>query len=37
MGQWISRTLHLKVGMLHQELGTLILKLQMWDFHRRGT
>jgi hypothetical protein len=26
---WISRMLHLKVGTLHQELGMLVLKLQV--------
>jgi hypothetical protein len=35
MGQWKSRRMRLKVGTLHQELGTLILKLQTWNLHRQ--
>jgi hypothetical protein len=34
MEHWISRTLHLKVGMLHQKPETLVLKLRTWDLYR---
>jgi hypothetical protein len=34
---WIFRMLHLKVRMLHQELGTLVLKLRTWDLYRCTT
>jgi hypothetical protein len=33
MGQWKTGTLHLKVGMLYRELGTLALKMRMMDLH----
>jgi hypothetical protein len=36
MEHWISRMLHLKVGTLHQELGTPVLKLQTWDLYLRN-
>jgi hypothetical protein len=34
MGHLIPDTLRLKVGMLHQELGTLVLELWMNNLHR---
>jgi hypothetical protein len=34
MEHWIFRTLRLIVGMLHWELGMLVLKLWVWDLHR---
>jgi hypothetical protein len=37
MEHWISRMMYLKVGMLHRELGMLVLKLQAWDLHRCTT
>jgi hypothetical protein len=37
MEHWISKTLRLKVGMLHQELGMLVLKLRTRDLYRCKT
>jgi hypothetical protein len=37
MEHWISRMLCLKVGMLHQELGMLVLKLRTRDLYRCKT
>jgi hypothetical protein len=37
MEQRKTGMLHLKLVMLHQELGTRILKLQTWDLHQRTT
>jgi hypothetical protein len=37
MEHWTSRMLYLKVGMLHRELGMLVLKLRARDLYRCTT